>query len=508
MKPLIKKKLSFILFDALIVTVSFLIFIWIKPASLRLYLPKYTDPFLIFLGVWLFVSFVLEKFKISLIKNENDVFAPILIANSTIIIITYLLIYYFKFYSYSRAIVYGTTLLSTFLEILAAYLFFLYRKAVIVSDDRGFEKREKPVPDILGSISREESEDRARIIKESVVKEIGEAPFNFINEILDLCSPEVLVISTSTISNIERIEKGSRKAIVNLRKVNDIKRINKFFEEINVKLPDGGIVVGNVETYVARYHRIMRKLPPVINKFYYYFIDFPFKRVMPKLLGFKKVYFFLTGGKNRVLSKAETLGRLYSCGFEVLDEKCIDNRLYFVARKIRPPYFDHHPTYGPLIKLKRKGKGGKIIGVYKFRTMHPYSEYLQAYVHKKNDLQEGGKFKDDFRVHTIGKYMRKLWLDELPMFINVFKGEMKIVGVRPLSRHYFSLYTKEMQKMRSKYKPGLVPPFYVDLPSTLEEIMESERKYLEAYEKAPFRTDVRYFFMAFYNIIVKRARSS
>ena len=140
--------------------------------------------------------------------------------------------------------------------------------------------------------------------------------------------------------------------------------------------------------------------------------------------------------------------------------------------------------------------------------MHPYSEYLQAYVHKMNDLQEGGKFKDDFRVHTVGKYMRKFWIDELPMFINVFKGEMKIVGVRPLSRHFFSLYTEEMQEMRTKYKPGLVPPFYVDMPSTLEEIMESERKYLEAYEKAPFRTDVRYFFMAFYNIIIKKARSN
>ena len=58
-----------------------------------------------------------------------------------------------------------------------------------------------------------------------------------------------------------------------------------------------------------------------------------------------------------------------------------------------------------------------------------------------------------------------------------------------------------------KYKPGLLPPYYADMPKTLEEIMSSELKYLEAYEKSPFATDVKYFFKVFYNIIIKKARS-
>jgi lipopolysaccharide/colanic/teichoic acid biosynthesis glycosyltransferase len=207
------------------------------------------------------------------------------------------------------------------------------------------------------------------------------------------------------------------------------------------------------------------------------------------------------------LSKAETFGRLYSCGFEVVCEKKIGNELYFMARKIRVPFFDYSPTYGPLIRLKRFGKNGKLFGVYKARTMHPYSEYLQDYIYRMNDLDEGGKFKDDFRVTTLGKIMRKFWLDEFPMFINVFKGDMKLVGVRPLSRHYFSLYSEELKEKRLKFKPGLVPPFYVDMPKTLEEIMASEMCYLEAYEKHPLLTDWRYFWMAMYNIFIKRARS-
>ncbi len=165
-------------------------------------------------------------------------------------------------------------------------------------------------------------------------------------------------------------------------------------------------------------------------------------------------------------------------------------------------------TYGPLIKLRRVGKGGKDIKVYKMRTMHPYAEYLQEYVYQKHSLQEGGKFKDDFRVSTLGKIMRRLWIDELPMFINFFRGELKIVGVRPLSKHYFNLYSKELQERRIKYKPGLVPPFYVDKPKTLDEIMASEIKYFDAYDKNPVLTDIKYFFAAFYNIIFKKYRSN
>jgi lipopolysaccharide/colanic/teichoic acid biosynthesis glycosyltransferase len=99
--------------------------------------------------------------------------------------------------------------------------------------------------------------------------------------------------------------------------------------------------------------------------------------------------------------------------------------------------------------------------------------------------------------------MRKLWIDELPMFINFLKGEIKLVGVRPLSRHYFSLYSPEMQELRTKVKPGLLPPFYYDkqTPKTIEEVQASERRYVEAYLRHPFLTDIRYFFGTISNII-------
>ena len=56
----------------------------------------------------------------------------------------------------------------------------------------------------------------------------------------------------------------------------------------------------------------------------------------------------------------------------------VDN--YDIDELVQLLNFDNNPTYGPFIKLNRVGKNGKIIKVYKLRTMHPYSEYLQKFV--------------------------------------------------------------------------------------------------------------------------------
>jgi len=104
--------------------------------------------------------------------------------------------------------------------------------------------------------------------------------------------------------------------------------------------------------------------------------------------------------------------------------------------------------------------------------------------------------------------MRKLWIDELPMLYNWIKGDMGIVGVRPLSFQYLGLYDTELQELRKKVKPGLVPPFYADLPDTFEEICESERRYIHAFLKHPIRTQCVYFWRSFVNIVIKGARSN
>ncbi|MCU0373488.1 MAG: sugar transferase, partial [Ignavibacteria bacterium] len=123
-------------------------------------------------------------------------------------------------------------------------------------------------------------------------------------------------------------------------------------------------------------------------------------------------------------------------------------------------------------------------------------------------VKDGGKFKDDFRITSWGKFLRKYWLDELPMLFNVLKGDLKLVGVRPLSKQYFDLYDEDLKEIRTRHKPGLVPPYYADLPKSLDEIMDSERRYLDSYDKHRFRTDIKYLYIALKNILFNKARSS
>ncbi|MCE1156304.1 MAG: sugar transferase, partial [Bacteroidales bacterium] len=212
----------------------------------------------------------------------------------------------------------------------------------------------------------------------------------------------------------------------------------------------------------------------------------------------------------RILPKTEVMGRLSYMGFDIVTTRKIEGITYVVALKIQS--IDTRPPlrfYGPLIKLRRTGKNGKPIIVYKFRTMYAYSEFLQEYMYKTYDLQDGGKFTKDIRVSSWGRFMRKYFLDELPMVWNILKGEMKLVGVRPLSNQYLSLYTEEVQQLRRQYKPGLLPPFYADLPGTLEEIQQSEVNYLKKCEQeGVLLTDLKYFFKIIYTILFKHAKSA
>jgi lipopolysaccharide/colanic/teichoic acid biosynthesis glycosyltransferase len=329
----------------------------------------------------------------------------------------------------------------------------------------------------------------------------------YVQSCLNVVKPELLYWNSGLkVNNLPSIL-ADYEGLVDLKQINSRPRINKHFELVNNSIESGNYFITSVETKGKRKERIYQKYPNGIRQFVYA-ADFFFHRVIAKLKTTRQLYYSITKGTNRALSLTETLGRLVSCGFEIIDYKEIGYKTYIVTKKVTDPVYDLQPTYGPFCQLQRVGCKGEKFTVYKIRTMHPYSEYLQNYIFEKNDLQDGGKINNDFRVTSWGKWFRRLWIDELPMLYNWLKREMKLVGVRPLSGHYFNLYPSDVQEMRYNIKPGLVPPFYADLPVTFDEIVESERKYLTAYFKKPIRTDIKYFFKAMYNIFIKRARSN
>ena len=96
----------------------------------------------------------------------------------------------------------------------------------------------------------------------------------------------------------------------------------------------------------------------------------------------------------------------------------------------------------PFFFQLRPGKNGKIFTIIKFRTMND----------KKDE--EGNLLLDASRITVLGQFIRKTSMDELPQLINVLKGDMSLIGPRPLLPEYLALYS-ENQKKRHNVKPGI-----------------------------------------------------
>ena len=306
---------------------------------------------------------------------------------------------------------------------------------------------------------------------------------------------------------------GTRQvhALVLGEDLNGVPDLDTLMRRINEGLVEGGQFLGVVETNSQRKTRLGGRRSGIRGGLarIRWVADFVFHRVVPRLSFSGWVYKGLCRRPHRALSLTETLGRLVYFGFDIADVENGPERTAFVVRKARPSPTNPRPeSVGILYSMHRLGKGGEPIKVYKFRTMHAYAQYLQAYVFEGQALASDGKFNNDFRVTRWGRFMRRYWLDELPMLINWLKGELKLVGVRPISRHYLGLYPDDVKELRAKVKPGLIPPFYADLPTGLDEIVESERRYLEASLQRPLRTDLLYLRAAIWNILIRSQRSA
>tara|TARA_A100001035_G_scaffold51551_1_gene37591 strand:+ start:111 stop:740 length:630 start_codon:yes stop_codon:yes gene_type:complete len=108
---------------------------------------------------------------------------------------------------------------------------------------------------------------------------------------------------------------------------------------------------------------------------------------------------------------------------------------------------------------KRIGKDNKSFSCYKFRTMHPQSEYLLKKLlinnpNYKNQFSETRKIINDPRITKIGKFLRFSSLDELPQIFNVLKGDMSLIGPRPIVKSEIKKYGKDFEKVFS-IKPGI-----------------------------------------------------
>ena len=109
-------------------------------------------------------------------------------------------------------------------------------------------------------------------------------------------------------------------------------------------------------------------------------------------------------------------------------------------------YFSDRGTI--FYKAKRIGKGGRIFGMYKFRSMIMNAPDIRM---ANGDTYNGD---DDPRVTKIGRFLRKTSIDEIPQFLNVLNGTMSFIGPRPDTPDFLHVYEEEYPAIL-KIKPGL-----------------------------------------------------
>ncbi len=285
-----------------------------------------------------------------------------------------------------------------------------------------------------------------------------------------------------------------------LQPVDHIRDINDCFIKCFHSLPQNGLLAVKLIPLECKEEDLRNRTGKFFFKLVYPFY-FIWYRALPKMRIIGKLYEHITIGKNRWISKTELMGRLYYCGFDVLESAVQGSYFLVIARKDHVPLISREPSYHGLITLERVGYKGEIIRIHKMRTMYPYSEFLQKKVYEENQLTTTGKFHNDYRITNLGRLFRKYWIDEFPQIIEWLRGYIKLVGIRAMSRHYFSLYPEEYKALYKQVKPGILSPLFDENNDGFNDIVRIEQKYLESYLKESVTTDIKYFFLIIFQII-------
>lgn len=167
---------------------------------------------------------------------------------------------------------------------------------------------------------------------------------------------------------------------------------------------------------------------------------------------------------------------------------------------VKISYLLHKDFDSIFFRQKRIGKNGKEFNLYKFRSMVPNADEVLKELLKNDEIARkeykvNKKLKNDPRVTSMGKILRVTSLDELPQFINIFKGEMSLIGNRPYlprEKEDMGLYYNDIIKT----KPGLSGLWQVMGRSntTFEERLKLEQYYSNNFG---FRIDIKIFFKTF-----------
>ena len=151
----------------------------------------------------------------------------------------------------------------------------------------------------------------------------------------------------------------------------------------------------------------------------------------------------------------------------------------------------------------RYGKNGKKFKMYKFRTMYENAQDMinDFTPEQMKEWKENFKLQDDPRITKVGKFLRKTSLDELPQIVNIIKGDLSIIGPRPVIEEELEKYGENKEKFLS-VTPGLTGYWQANGRSstTYEQRMEMELYYID--HSSP-KLDFKIFFKTIESVIKK-----
>lgn len=160
---------------------------------------------------------------------------------------------------------------------------------------------------------------------------------------------------------------------------------------------------------------------------------------------------------------------------------------------------------GPVFfKHKRIGKNGKEIYIYKFRTMVKNAEDMikDFTPEQAKEFRKNYKLKDDPRITKVGKVLRKTSLDELPQLLNIIKGELSIIGPRPVIKEELEKYGDNKKKFLS-VTPGLTGYWAANGRSctSYEERMDLELYYVD---NMSFKLDIKILIKTALTVLIRK----
>ena len=173
----------------------------------------------------------------------------------------------------------------------------------------------------------------------------------------------------------------------------------------------------------------------------------------------------------------------------------------YIAKKILKE--DNGPIFYDQLRI---GKNGKYFKLYKYRSMivgadEILKEYLEKNEEARIEFEENQKLKNDPRITKLGKFLRKTSLDEFPQFINILKGDMSLVGPRPIVDREVKLFGDKMKTIHS-VRPGLTGYWAANGRSdtTYDQRVEMEAYYAENFS---LLLDIKIIFKTIKSVLKK-----